>query len=379
MSLDRNILTIYYKHKPGGFCKRLQMKINAYLEQGWRVHYIAVQPFPYQHPNLTPHILPTPFKHHNTLIFWGYFFALVPWFTAWVAWREKVNLISIFSLTYACLCAPAKWISGAPLLTFIRTMKVKKEFTFGQSQTIFPLERFMEKIGVSLSDSLVANCISIKDELEKRGQPHKKIQILYNNIDDRRYDKTSFRNRILKEFGLQDDTFLIVSTGLLIARKNQHCLLNAIAGLKSDKVVLLLMGDGPLREPLQTLSQQQNLQEKTRFTGWRDDVLEVLQGCDLFIFSSYLEGLSNSILEALACQLPCYVSDIPENSEIISRPEQRFHPDQPEALTKMIQEVLDSGVKLEALRLASMDDRRRFVFNWNEQVVEKADQMMRAV
>ena len=45
------------------------MKINAHLEQGWKVHYIAVEPFPYKHKNLIPHILTTPFKNHDTLFF----------------------------------------------------------------------------------------------------------------------------------------------------------------------------------------------------------------------------------------------------------------------------------------------------------------------
>jgi glycosyltransferase involved in cell wall biosynthesis len=54
--------------------------------------------------------------------------------------------------------------------------------------------------------------------------------------------------------------------------------------------------------------------------------------CDLFIFPSLLEGLSNSILEAMTCNLPCLVSDIVENREIITNPEQRFPVNQPDIL-----------------------------------------------
>jgi glycosyltransferase involved in cell wall biosynthesis len=375
MSKARRILTIYYKHKPGGFCKRLQMKINAYLEEGWHVHYIAVETFPYTHPNLTPHILPTPFKNHNTLIFWIYFFALAPGFTAYIAWREKINLISVFSLTYACLCAPAKWLTRAPLLTFIRTLKEKKRFTFGQSQIIFKIERLCEKTGVALSDSLVANCESIKSELENLGHTHKKIQVLYNNIDAPQFEKEKYKNWVLKEFGLQEDVFLIVSSGLMIPRKNQSALLKAVANIESNKVVLILMGDGPLRNPLQTLANQLDI--KVIFTGWREDVLEVLRGCDLFIFSSHLEGLSNSILEAMACELPCFVSDIPENRELITDPEQRFPIDQPEILTRMINEVLHSRERFETTQRTTLEDRKHFIFNWNEKIVEIAKEVIR--
>lgn len=376
MSPHPRVLTIYYKHKPGGFCKRLQMKIETYLEQGWKVHYIAVEPFPYQHPNLTPHILPAPFKNHDTLLFWVYFFSLAPWFTAWVAYKEKIQLLSTFSLTYACLCAPAKWITGAPLLTFVRTMKEKKEF--GRAKMIFRLERLLEKAGVSLSNSLVANSQSIKIELEKIDNADKAIQVIYNHIEECNFDKPEQRKRVLKEFGLQEDSILLVTTGLLIPRKNLHFVLKAFAKVDSNKAVLILIGEGPLHDSLQSLSKQLELEDKVIFTGWRDDVLEILAGCDLFVFSSRLEGLSNSILEAMACGLPCLVSDIQENREIITQSEQRFPVDQPEVLARMINEVFSSNEKMESFRNSSLEDRNRFIFNWKGKLIEKAEEVIKS-
>jgi len=277
------VLTIYYKYKPGGFCKRLEMKINAYLEQGWTVHYIAVESFPYNHPNLIPHILPTPFKNHDTVFFWIYFFTVSPWFTGWIAFKEKINLLSIFSLTYACLCAPAKWITKAPLLTFIRTRYGGKD-----SKIVSISEQFLEKAGIYLSDSLVANSKAIMVELEKRDNPKKNIQILYNNISPFEFNKEKSRQHLLKEFKLEEDSFLIATTGLLIKRKNLFCLLKAFSNAKPTKAVLILIGDGPLLKVLQTEANKLGLKDKVIFTGWRQDVLEILPGCDLFIFPSLL-------------------------------------------------------------------------------------------
>ena len=156
-------------------------------------------------------------------------------------------------MTYACLCAPAKLITGAPLLTFIRTLKEKKEYTFGRSQIIFMIERLFEKAGIAISDSLVANSESIRVELAKLGNTKKDIQILYNNINELHTDKPEQRKRILKEFELQEDYFLVVTTGLLIPRKNLHCLLKAFAKIELKKVVLIVIGEGPLLHSLQTL------------------------------------------------------------------------------------------------------------------------------
>jgi len=347
------------------------MKINAYLEQGWTVHYIAVESFPYNHPNLIPHILSTPFKNHDTIFFWIYFFTVSPWFIGWIAFKEKINLLSIFSLTYACLCAPAKWITKAPLLTFIRTRYGGKD-----SKIVSILEHFLEKTGIYLSDSLVANSKSIKVELEKRDNPKKNIQILYNNISPFEFNKAEYRQHILKEFGLEEDSFLIATTGLLIKRKNHFCLLKAFANTEPTKAVLILIGDGPLLNTLKTQVNKLGLKDNVIFTGWRQDVLEILPGCDLFIFPSLLEGLSNSILEAMTCNLPCLVSDIAENREIITNPEQRFPVNQPIILSKKINEVLHSSERLGHFHNSTMKDRNRFVFDWEAKIIEKAEEAM---
>ena len=239
------------------------------------------------------------------------------------------------------------------------------------------IERLFEKAGIAISDSLVANSESIRVELAKLGNTKKDIQILYNNINELHTDKPEQRKRILKEFELQEDYFLVVTTGLLIPRKNLHCLLKAFAKIELKKVVLIVIGEGPLLHSLQTLAKQLELKEKIIFTGWREDVLDFLPGCDLFVFPSYLEGLSNSILEAMACGLPCLVSDISENREIISRQEQRFPVDQPETLTALINEFLRSSEKLENCRNSTLEDRNRFIFNWKEKIIEKAEEVIK--
>ena len=88
------VLTVYYKHKPGGFCQRLKFKIEALLNNGWEVHYIAVEPFPYAHPNLKPHILPIPMDSHDSLLFWIYFFTTVPFFTIWIGIKNNIKRTS---------------------------------------------------------------------------------------------------------------------------------------------------------------------------------------------------------------------------------------------------------------------------------------------
>jgi len=169
----------------------------------------------------------------------------------------------------------------------------------------------------------------------------------------------------------------VVTTGLLIPRKNLHCLLKAFAKVELNKVVLIVIGEGPLLHSLQTLAKQLELKEKVIFTGWREDVLDFLPGCDLFVFPSHLEGLSNSILEAMACGLPCLVSDVSENREIISRPEQHFPPNDPGVLAEKINQLMHDPEYYRKLCEATNEDKKRFVFDWNKKIIEKAEEVIK--
>ena len=91
--------------------------------------------------------------------------------------------------------------------------------------------------------------------------------------------------------------------------------------------------------------------DKVIFAGWRQDVLVILPGCDLFIFTS-------------------------ENREIISNPEQRFPVDQPDILSKKINEILQSREKLKHFHRLTMAERNRFVFDWEDKIIEKAEKVI---
>jgi glycosyltransferase involved in cell wall biosynthesis len=80
---------------------------------------------------------------------------------------------------------------------------------------------------------------------------------------------------------------------------------------------LLIVGEGKERKALQALAATLPGKEQIQFLGKRHDVPELLSQSDIFVLPTLLEGLSNAILEAMAAGLPCVVSDIPENRQII--------------------------------------------------------------
>lgn len=122
MSLQgKKILSIYYKHKPGGLCKRLYMMLKALADAGGEVHYIAVEPYPISHNKVIPHLLWTPFHQTEGVFFWIYFIATAPFYALWIGYRFKVDIVSVFGAVYGFLALLLKGLFGKPILTFVRS------------------------------------------------------------------------------------------------------------------------------------------------------------------------------------------------------------------------------------------------------------------
>jgi glycosyltransferase involved in cell wall biosynthesis len=101
--------------------------------------------------------------------------------------------------------------------------------------------------------------------------------------------------------------------------KDQPTLLRA-ARLVADKIPgfrLDVVGDGPNNDHIRALSDELGLQESVVFHGMRDNVAELLRESDLFVLPSLSEGISITLLEAMGSSLPCVVTDVGGNREVV--------------------------------------------------------------
>ena len=86
---------------------------------------------------------------------------------------------------------------------------------------------------------------------------------------------------------------------------------------------MVLAGDGELLEPTRTLARELGLtEEQVKFIGFRKDIKNLYKGADLYINSSQHEALSFLIIEAMAAGLPCVITDMGGNRDILEGPEQ---------------------------------------------------------
>ncbi|MCW9015928.1 MAG: glycosyltransferase, partial [Kangiellaceae bacterium] len=110
----------------------------------------------------------------------------------------------------------------------------------------------------------------------------------------------------------------IVTVGRMIPLKRQNQQLEAMAELlRNTPISLYFVGDGPDLEKISRKIKALNLEECVFALGNRNDVADILEHSDIFVLASESEGLSCSIIEAMGAGLPCVVSDVGGNSELI--------------------------------------------------------------
>lgn len=139
-----------------------------------------------------------------------------------------------------------------------------------------------------------------------------KYQLINNAIDSKLYTYNEVeRRKVREDLGISEDTFLVGHVGRFNTVKNHSFLLDIFCELKNRKKesMLLLVGDGELRDQIESKVDELGIAKSVIFTGVRKDVACLMQAMDCFVFPSLYEGLPVTLIEAQAAGLPCLVSD----------------------------------------------------------------------
>jgi sugar transferase (PEP-CTERM/EpsH1 system associated) len=151
-----------------------------------------------------------------------------------------------------------------------------------------------------------------------------RVAQIYNGVDDRRFHPSDQPETPAGCPFARPDHWLVGTVGRMQAVKDQTLLARAfvraldLAPALRPRLRLVMVGDGPLRAEAAAILQQAGLADLAWLPGERNDVPEVLRGLDCFVLPSLAEGISNTILEAMASGLPVVATRVGGNGELVT-------------------------------------------------------------
>ena len=190
-------------------------------------------------------------------------------------------------------------------------------------------------------------------------------EVIYRGIHTDKIDATKQDEEIRKRY---KDKTIIMYAGRLIDGKGLPDLLKALKHLEKEHIHVFIIGDGPKKQELKTLTKKYNLQNKITFTGFqkREKVISLIKAADIIVNPSYTEGLPTIIIEAALCKKAIIATDTGGTNEIITHNKSGIliKPHDIDALTKNIQ-TLSHNKQLQIDLGNKARQQTEHLFNWD--------------
>jgi glycosyltransferase involved in cell wall biosynthesis len=178
------------------------------------------------------------------------------------------------------------------------------------------LNRRLERI----TDAFIAVARSHARYLaEHEGCPPDKIHVIPNGMDVERFHPRWPSEAVQAELRLAPGAPVAGIVAALRPEKNHELFLRAAALVQQQlpEAQFLVVGDGPQRQPLQSLARELGMQDVVHFLGTRADVHEVLSVIDVLVLSSHMEASPVSVLEAMASEKPVVATRVGSIAETV--------------------------------------------------------------
>lgn len=166
---------------------------------------------------------------------------------------------------------------------------------------------------------LCAVSADLKQHMIAEGFPARRLSVLYNGIDPGERPTAAQRHAARVELGIPDDAFVAGTVGRLDPVKNLPLLLQAQALLRDQHAHarVVIVGDGSERAALEAKAAELGISDSVCFAGYRQDVRFLMSAFDVYVNCSTYEGVSLTILEAMASALPVVATPVGGNPEVV--------------------------------------------------------------
>jgi glycosyltransferase involved in cell wall biosynthesis len=200
-----------------------------------------------------------------------------------------------------------KWMYGIPYVVSLRGSDVPgfRSYDFGIYHKL--LSPLIKGIWRNASE-VVANSEGLR-ELARSFVPGIPIKVIPNGVDSTQFQVHS----------RQWNPPVLLTVGRLVYQKGIDILFRGLAALKDQEWKLLIVGDGKDRDDLEKLTMSLSIRDRVEFVGWqsREALIDYYRVANLYVHPSHDEGMSNAILEAMACGLPVLATGVAGNLEVI--------------------------------------------------------------
>lgn len=200
-----------------------------------------------------------------------------------------------------------------------RTVMMAHGWNHGGNPKLFAYMLLDRALAV-LFDKVILVSASLKAFLPSFFMPVSKITVINNAVEADGFARKDDTADLRAKFGLGQGEQAVGVIGRLSGEKGLFTIIGAIESLKrsySRPFKFIIAGDGPLEESLKRVAREKGIEKQVVFAGFRRDVREMYGILDVYVSASIREAFPNALLEAQAAAVPCVVTDVPGNNEIV--------------------------------------------------------------
>jgi len=319
MQKDKRVLMVISQFYPliGGAERQAQLLAEALIKKGWTVTIVTgwwIKKSPKKeiingvpiHRNFTIGFN----SKRKSIRFISIFIYSLTLFYYLIINRKKFDILHVHQAFYPAFISyiTAKILKKPIVVKIAASGEINDLYLMERNR--YPFGRLMSK-AIKKSNYFVVLNKTSKKELLALGVNDSKISLIPNGVDV---------NKISPKYSYkiaENEKIKLIYLGRLSKEKGIDTLIKAINHPEMEKISLEIVGDGPLFPYLLEISKKTFFPQNITFFGETDNVFEKMNKSDIFVLPSKTEGMSNVLLEAMATALPCIVTAIPGNLEVV--------------------------------------------------------------
>ncbi|MCF7568645.1 glycosyltransferase [Sabulilitoribacter arenilitoris] len=251
-----------------------------------------------------------------------------------------IPLLKHYDLVHVHIFPSLYWVALAKIISFSKTKLVYTEHSTSNNRRKKYIFKIIDKIIYSFYSKIITISLEVDYNIKSHlGFKNERFVLIKNgiNLETIKNSDPIARNEISSN--LNDSFSIVTQVSSFRYPKDQKTVIKSLKKLE-DNVVLVLVGDGPLRDECEDLAKEIGVAHKVFFLGIRMDVIGILKASNIIILSSHHEGLSLSCVEGMASGKAFIASDAPGLGDIVRDAGILFPIDDDDSLAKEINKLL---------------------------------------